>query len=231
MLPLYRSLITRTRALSVLICIIMAHSIAGDSLWDPEAPGLLSGSGDLKVGDTVLVRIDSTTELKYSSSRLDSERLSIELTGGEGAGLFSFLPGGGSSGNQTLSGTESVSAVASLAVRIVDIDDNEHLILRGGRTISIQGKEESIFLTGTADPMMVGEDRTLPFSHIADVSLTFTTMLEPGNDAISADDIVRTTPEAGETSGTSPGEITLSDEKRNELMLIYINRLVDLIFE
>ena len=224
----------------MLILIIMAYPVMADSLWDPESPGLLSGSGDLQVGDIVLISIDLATELSYSSSRIDSERVSIELSGGEGAELFSFLPSGSSAGNQSLSGSDAVSISATFAARIVGIDENDQLVLQGGRTIAIQGKEESITITGVADPALVAEDRTLPFSSIADARLTYTTLLETGRGVIGPGDIVRSVPEAAAPDATESGVapiapsapmVSLSDEKRQELMLIYVNRLIDLIFE
>jgi flagellar L-ring protein FlgH len=229
MLPISRSLIMRLSAAFLMTLVVIARSVSADSLWDPEAPSLFAGSGNLQVGDTVLVSIESENTLSYSSSRVDTERVSIELSGGEGAGLFSFLPVGSTSGNQSLQGSEALSIQTTFAVRVVGIEEDGHLALRGGRTITIQGKQESISLSGVVDPLLVGEDRTLPFAGIADVRLTYSTLLQPGAGVLRADDLVRADPESPD--GATAGQISLTDQKRDELILSYLNRLLDLIFE
>lgn len=238
----------KARAIAALFLII-AYSLSADSLWDPESPGLLSGAGDLKTGDTILISINLKQDLTYSSSRIDSERVSIELSGGEGQDLFSFLPSGGSSGNQSLSGSSSLALQTSFAVSVTDVDDNGQLILRGGRTVSVQGKEETVTLSGFADPSLIGQDRTLPFSSVVDARLVYDTFLSPGGPVIQGADIEErpvesAAPETGDAgeapdspeaaavaaapSVTTP---TLTESKRRELLLIYLNRLVDLVFE
>ena len=234
-------------ALIVLMIVALVFPLSGDSLWDPESPGLLSSSGGVQVGDTVLIVLDSNTTLSYASSRVDSERVSLELSGGEAEGLFSFLPGGASSGTQSLKGEEALSLRASFAVSITSIDDTGNLVLQGGRTIVIQGKEETITLSGVADPAFIGDDRSIPFSSIVDARLTYTTLLDSGVGTLRAGDIVTTTEESGPTTDATtpvatettseaapeiePKEVvSLSEEKRDELMLIYLNRLIDLIF-
>jgi flagellar L-ring protein FlgH len=229
MLPISRSFIMRLSAAFLVTLVVIARSVSADSLWDPESPSLFAGSGKLQVGDTVLVSIESENTLSYSSSRVDTERVSIELSGGEGAGLFSFLPVGSTSGDQSLQGSEALSIQTTFAVRVVGIEEDGHLALRGGRTITIQGKQESISLSGVVDPLLVGEDRMLPFAGIADVRLTYSTLLQSGAGVLAADDLVRAGPESPD--GATAGQISLSDQKRDELILSYLNRLLDLIFE
>jgi flagellar basal body L-ring protein FlgH len=225
--------------------LITAYSMFADSLWDPDSSGFLTGVGDLKAGDIILISINLNQDLTYSSSRVDSERVSIELSGGEGQGLFSFLPSGGSSGNQSLNGSSSAALQTSLAVRITAIDENGQLILQGGRVLAIQGKEESITLTGVADPALIDQDRTLPFSSVVDARLVYDTFLSTGVPLIRAGDLedkpaasaVAVT-EGDAAAGDTPAVVSetatspvLTEDKRRDLLLIYLNRLIDLVFE
>ncbi len=221
----------RMSVVCMLALIVIPRSISADSLWDPDSTGLLIGSGDLKVGDTVLVSIESESTLSYTSSRVDAEEVSLELSGGDGAGLFSFLPVGSAVGNVSLQGAESLSVRATFAVRVVGIDEAGQLNLQGSRTISIQGKQESIILSGVVDPMFVGEDRLVPFSSIADARLTYTTLLESGAGVLRAEDLSRPILAPTDVEVATTPELALSDEKRDELILVYLNRLLDLIFE
>ncbi len=234
----------KARAFAALF-LITACSMFADSLWDPESPGLLTGAGDLKAGDIILISINLNQDLTYSSSRIDSERVSLELAGGEGQDLFSFLPSGGSSGNQSLSGSSSLALQTSFAVRITAVDESGQLILRGGRTIAVQGKEETVTLSGVADPSLIGQDRTLPFSSVVDARLVYDTFLSTGAPLIGTAD-VEDKPVASAAAGAE-GDVAagdalsvssvaattpvLTESKRRDLLLIYLNRLIDLVFE
>ena len=267
--------------LLALLLLITASPSVSDSLWEPGSTGLLSGSGNLQAGDTILVNIDIEQDLTYNSSRIDSERVTIELSGGEGENLFGFLPLGSSSGNQSLRGDESLSFQTSFAVSILGTDESGRLLLQGGRTIVIQGKQATVTITGTADPSLVGEDRSLPFSRIVDARIVYETFLSTGAPNIQSEDIVEVpvspiadkaaageeaaagAVEADETEtgaggteaaigeaatdetveeaaglveaapagGTEETTTALSEEKKRELLLLYLNRLIDLVFE
>ncbi len=64
----------------------------GESLWSPAFKGYLAGSTGLAVGDALVVQIDASSSLSFSSSVNDSKNLTLEFTGGTGGNLFSFLP-------------------------------------------------------------------------------------------------------------------------------------------
>ena len=247
-----------------MILVVAAQSLYCESLWDPESQGLFSGSNTVQIGDTVLVSIDSETSLSYSATRIDNERVTLELSGGAAGGLFDFLPAGSASGNQSLKGTEELDITASFAVRVVSIDDAGHAIIQGGRTIILQGKLETISLSGVVDPMIIGASQAVPLSRIADARISYTTFLDPGAPTLLAEDLVDISTvaaepveapvgapveapveapvgapveapvegEAATAGGATGGEITqLTDERMRELLLFYINRMIDLVFQ
>lgn len=225
------------------------------SLWDPSFDGYISDSSGIEVGGTLVVVLDTDTSLEYDSSRVTSERISIELTGGEGGDLFSFLPSGNTGSSSSVSGSDSLAFNASLAVRIIAVDDDGRLQVQGSRTISLGTTEETITVAGLVDPRFVDESGRVPASSIVDLSLVYTGVLDPSGTVLGSDDIVRTeipaatgtpaateavpateTPvEAADAPGPSETEpapaqsVELSEEAREELLLRYLNRMIDLI--
>ena len=256
-----------------------------ESLWVPSFKGYLSDSTSVEVGDIILVNVDSQTTLTYLSSRVDSEQVVVELSGGDGIDLLSFLPTGSASGNQSLRGREEISLEVSLAARALDVDDAGMLFVRGGRTLEVQGKVEEIILSGWLDPEDLDDQRSIPLSGLLDGRLIYRTFLTTGDPVISPEDLRTVFPEtapqlqpepdaeeitpvvepaaADEVTDTAaidevtettapvtteaPGEggttptttattpqtptTVLSEDKKRELLLIYINRLLDLIFQ
>ena len=76
----------------------------GESLWSPDFKGYLSGSRGLAVGDALVVQIDASSSLSFSSTTSDSKNLTLEFTGGDSGNLFSFLPQGRTGGSLSTSG-------------------------------------------------------------------------------------------------------------------------------
>jgi len=215
-----------------------------ESLWDPQSQGLFSGADAAQVGDSILISIDSKTSLSYSATRVDSERITLELAGGSAGTLFDFLPSGSSSGGQSLRGSEDISLSTSFAARITAIDGAGQLTIQGSRTYIIQGTEETISISGTIDPEFVRDDRMVPLSRIANARISYTALLETGVATLQAGDLVERTSETleAETGIGAVGEVpledqpgsvitTLSKERQQELLLLFINRIIDLVFQ
>ena len=212
------------------------------SLWDSSFDGYISGSDAIGVGSTIIVYLDNKTSLSFAASRVDSKRISIELTGGEGD-LFAFLPTGTSSTNESLTGESEVTISATIATRVVGIDASGSLLLQGQSSLRSDSRTETIEITGVVDPALVLEGNRISSSSMADLSIVFTTLLELDTPVLTADDLVRevspiavdiaetATDPAIESAPSADADETLaiSGERREELLLVYINRLVDLI--
>ena len=252
----------------LVILFIGSASVSGESLWEPEFSGYLSGKASLQVGDTVLISINTNTSLSFSASQLSAESLTLQLSGGDGGDLFSFLPTGAASGNQSLKGNQEVAIKSEIAVRITDIDDNGVAGLAGGRSISIDGKQETVAFTGFVNRIDIGEDRRVDISRVTDARIIYRTVLQSAGAILRDEDLVEITPasepidaeaEVDVDSAASPGDttegaasevslagaeapvdrsaepaspgISISEEKKRELLLLYLNRIIDLVFQ
>jgi len=237
----------------IILPLLLIAAVSGsESLWTPGSGGLLSGKGRLIPGDIVIVDIDSSSSLSFTSTSSDTKSLTLELSGGEYGELFSFLPSGSSLGNRSVKGSEEYEIKSSIGTRVQEIDDTGRAFIRGVRNVSFEGKEESITLTGWLEPALLGSDKRIAFNRLGDSRLIFRTMLEPGGGVIGDGDIEEVsralpadTGPAGTTTEGTGGEpgvsipeapqagsgYKLSDSRKNELLLLYINRIVDIIFK
>ncbi len=182
----------------------------------------------------------------------------LEFTGGEFGNLFSFLPQGRTGGDRSVSGGQELSLRGRIPVVVQEVDGTGRALVRGSRAIEIEGREESIEITGWVNPREVDGDRNVAFSRIADARLVYRTLLSSARDVLSAEDIRRvlaevpaatTAPGTGATTTPAPAttataaaptssttttpaasSLSLTDEKKLELLLVYLNRLVDLVF-
>ncbi|MBN1698666.1 MAG: flagellar basal body L-ring protein FlgH [Spirochaetales bacterium] len=240
----------------LLICCVLSAN--GESLWDDDFRGYLSGEKMLQEGDIVIVEIDTSLSLSFISASKDSKNMTFNFSGGDYGHIFSFLPLAQTQADYSARGNEKYSFSTTLVTRIIRIEDDRHVSIEGARSISFDGKEESLRLSGYIDVRDLDGERKIPFSKIADSRLVFQSFMIPGSDILSAGDIEElfsgmenaltgepesagAGPEEGgpaaETAMTSTGtgtgirKVSLSDEKKRELFLRYINKLIDLLFQ
>jgi len=217
----------------IFIFLIFCFQAEADTLWTPGFQGYISGSILIEEGDIVIVDIDSEFSLSYSSSSVESKNITLEFSGGEYGSLLAFLPSASSKGNLTMSGSEEYSFSTKFVTRVTNITDNGLIFLQGTRTITLEGSVETLVLSGWIDIDDLNKNREVSYSRIAELSIVFSGFLEPGAETISERDIEQIITELdGDVGGGTTQSVNyeLSEETRLELFLLYVNRLVDIIF-
>jgi flagellar basal body L-ring protein FlgH len=243
------------------IVLSISQPIDSESLWTPEFDGYLSHSSSFEIGDIVRILIDSDSSLSYSASNRDAKTLTVEFAGGEFGSLLSFLPTITTRSDQNVEGEETLELRSELVARVTEIDPNGQLFIQGSRSLSFEGKEESITVSGWVNPGDLSGERSVDFSRIADSQLVFRSLLQPTDEILTEADIEEaladlTRSESGAAAAPSGSATTvaseeastatevasgapqadggvsyrLTDEKKRELFLRYVNRLLDLIF-
>jgi flagellar L-ring protein precursor FlgH len=224
----------------------------GESLWSPDFKGYLSGSKGLAVGDSLVVQIDASSSLSFSSSSNDSKNLTLEFTGGESGNIFSFLPQVRTGGTQTTAGKDTLSLKTQIPVVVSAVGADGTAQVQGTRTVAIQGKNESVTVTGVISPGLLDQKGSINFSKLANARLTYTTFLASARDVLSPADLQRLlapAPAAGAAAATTPATgtpatpsstgaaaapgqagLTIPDARKKELLLLYLNRLIDVVF-
>ena len=230
---------------SLLLVLSTPVQTGADSLWTPGFSGYLNSKTAVGQGDIVLVQIDASSSLSFEASSTDAKNITMEFSGGEFGNLFSFLPSTRTGGSQSVKGSQDYSLETEIAARVAEIDETGKARLAGSRSFSLENKQELVSISGWIDPAALGSDRRVSFSQLADARLIFRTFLAPAGATLTAADIeevietIETTP-AGAVASTEPTAETvvresrsyqLSQEKKIELFLSYINRMVDLLFQ
>jgi hypothetical protein len=229
------------------ICsVFIIHAQFGESLWDSTFPGYLSKTNKAKIGDIVTVSINSDFSLSFVSSSTDSKQFTLEFSGGQYPDLFSFIPLAKSGDATNLKGREDYSFKSDVVTRIARIEGQNLVFIQGSKTVAIDGKSESVTISGFINPQDIGTDKKIPFSKVADSRLTLKTLIEPSSDTLTQNDIEEViTDLKTETQGGSPATATqlqgtptpggpkkfsIKDPKKKELFFRYINKLIDIIF-
>lgn len=237
----------------LILCLVSAGGVFADSLWTPGFEGYLSTKTAVREGDIVIVQIDTSSSLSFDASASDAKNITFEFSGGEFGNLFSFLPATRTGGNQSVRGKQEYALQTEIAARITEIDGTGKARVEGTRSFSLENKEELVSISGWIDPGILGSERVVSFSQLADARLQFRTLLDPAGATLTAADIeevievVQAQPAAvaGELGSVQPPagapavqppveerrSYRLTQEKKIELFLSYINRMVDLLFQ
>jgi flagellar basal body L-ring protein FlgH len=226
----------------------------GDSLWSPDFKGYLSGSKGFTVGDTLLVQIDASSSLSFTASTNDSKSLTLEFSGGDSGNLFSFLPQVRTGGTMSTTGRDNLSLRTQLPVVVTAINADGSAQVRGSRTVAVQGKNESITVSGSVSPSQMDQKGAINFSRLANARLSYTTLLASSQDVLTNAELQTllapaaaaapagtTAPAAAGTAApavaataapTTPAapQLTISDARKRQLLLQYLNRLIDVVF-
>jgi hypothetical protein len=252
------------KATGILFPLILAVSAGSwaDTLWTPSFDGYLSARSALNAGDIVYVQIDGATSLSFQAAASDAKSLTLEFSGGEFGNLFSFLPQTRSGGEMSSRGRQQYTLESRFAARVAQVDGTGKARIEGTRSVTLEGKQESLALSGWLDPADLVSGREVRFSQLADARLSFRTLLEPAAPVLTSRDIqqiVAALPPAAPAAAVPPGaaaaapaagapavpapqagyappaaaraaEYSLTDARKVELFLRYVNRLIDFLF-
>jgi hypothetical protein len=208
--------------LSILISIAYA-----ESLWDDSGKNIYSNKVSYKNGDSVKIIIDEQQKIKYKSSTDSRKADSVSINGGEYSALFNFLPNGTSTETKNGNDEDEFHLNGTIVASITSVNDNT-VTLVGRKTLSLNNKTSLMEMSGTANMSSI-KSGTIVSSDIQNLSLRVSTLLFNENDIINGDDIVERlrNPDATDDDST---ETVISDEKRKEMFLRYVNKLLNVVY-
>jgi flagellar L-ring protein precursor FlgH len=248
------------------LALFWVSSIVGvcDSLWTPDFKGYVTDQARVQAGDVIVVKINSDFSLAFNSSSKDSKSLTLEFSGGEYGSLLDFLPDVTTGGARQIDGKEGHSLTADVVTRVTQISSTGQLFIQGSQTLTVEGKQQSLTLSGWVDPKDLGPNKEVSFSRVAESRLIYRSFLQPGESTLTNSDLEaifeslnvksntnaattgqegttttsETQPQGGTTTTTAPSSTNssnltgykLTEAKKKELFLLYVNRLVDILF-
>ncbi|HOD53100.1 MAG TPA: flagellar basal body L-ring protein FlgH [Candidatus Cloacimonadota bacterium] len=142
-------------------------------------PSMYSDHKSFTVGDVLTVLISESSSAKSGAKSQTDRSFNHSFNTEAGKGPLDFIPlsGLGASAANTSKGDANTSREGSLkanmTVRIVDIDNNGNLIIKGSKSVKINGEEEITSLEGVVRPQDVGSDNTVSSNNIADAQISY----------------------------------------------------------
>jgi len=151
-----------------------APSERGTSLYHDRRPTRAS-----QVGDILTVLVVETTSASNRSNVATKKSNSTEIGSEKGTGPLRFIPKLGltSEASTDYSGegsTERQQQIqARVSVTVVGLRPNGDLMVEGSRTITINGEQEVIYLSGAVNPLIIPANNTIESYRISDLQVSY----------------------------------------------------------
>ncbi len=158
------------------VCLLFSVPISATSLWTDDAADVYKNHVALEIGDLVMIIIAEKSTASQQASTETSQNTS--LGAGPGLGIFEFVENfslkyddkNGADGSTTREGLLN----AVVTAQIVGKQPNGNLIVRGFKTIDINGEKQEMEISGVIRSEDVQADNTIESRYMTDVEISFT---------------------------------------------------------
>ena len=213
--------------ISIIIPLLFTAYLYSETLWDDKAANLYSLKLNYKIGDPIQVLIEEENSIKYKSGTQSLKTYNLEIKGGEMSAMFDFIPEGKVEETKNSRDNDEFNIVNSVKAVITNISGNI-VDISGSKLITLNNKTSSIELTGRVNIRDI-VNSTIFSKDVMEKSIRITTLLENSEIIISTSDLEKTTVNPDATDDVVE-ETKLNDTKKEELLLEYFNKILNLVF-
>jgi flagellar L-ring protein FlgH len=162
----------------VAMMLLLAATAAAQDLRANIGRSLFSDQKANRTGDAVTILVvessSATNGAKTSTSRESNLSFSANNSSGTGSGLDMSAGLGTGSGFKGEGSTASNGSIrAKISARVDSILANGNLVLNGNRTITINGEEQTIRISGIVRPSDIQADNSVYSFNISDAVIVF----------------------------------------------------------
>ncbi|MCG8569374.1 MAG: flagellar basal body L-ring protein FlgH [Spirochaetes bacterium] len=214
-------------AITILTFLYSISILFAETLWDNKAGDIYSRNINYKTGDTIKILIEEETAILYKSSTQSLKTYTLDVKGGDFSAVLNFLPQGKVEENKNSQDKDEIKISNFINAQIVNVD-NSLLTIEGSKTITLNNKTSTVRLNGRIHINDIINQQVYA-RDILDQRLTITTLLENQSSIIADNDIISVITNPDSTTDQKE-ELQLSEIKKRELMLQYVNKILNLIF-
>ena len=187
------------------------------TLWDDAAGDVYSRKIRYRVNDSIKILIDEKTKLKYTGSSKSLKSTSVNSQGSQVSAVFDVIPSGDINESKESSNKDEFEYTAQLQGRIIDVKDN-YVTVSGSKTISVDNKVSRISIHGDV-ALSDLKGNTVNASDFMDERLEITTAVENAFLPLTDEDF-----------DVSSDVIVLTEEKKRDLLVKYLNKMLNVLF-
>ncbi|MBU1075956.1 MAG: flagellar basal body L-ring protein FlgH [Spirochaetes bacterium] len=221
----------------LLLLLLICSSLFSKTLWD-ENNNIYSTKQPYKKGDTLKVIFNERSLINYQLSISEEANTSAKTRAGQGPSI-NFLPGLGSGDNfQTSqkSSTKNKGILSkSITVQVTSVQKDGNLQIAGTHSIKINDALEQVAIQGMVNPKIIKNKKYIYSIDIINPQIAYQSQIVKPDIVNSKDYIPTLSTNISMVSGVTHKNVTtkyeLSEQKQNELILKYLNKILSVLFK
>jgi len=158
-----------------LILIFSSLSVSAASLWSDNSANIYQDFPDYEVGDIITVVIEQDASAIQSANTGTSQDSNYSSTGG--TNILDFLPlfDFGYSDSESADGQTQRSGTleADITTKIIEIDENGNLEIKGRKQVKINGETQTIILSGVIRAEDVNFENEISSKRVASANVEY----------------------------------------------------------
>ncbi|MCD4652154.1 MAG: flagellar basal body L-ring protein FlgH [Candidatus Cloacimonetes bacterium] len=144
-----------------------------------QVNSFFSDHKSFSIGDVITIIISEQSSAQTSAGSQTEKSYGHDLTLKQGQGFVDMIPlsSAGLSGKHASKGdantSRSAKFQAKMTAKIIAIDSSDNLVIKGQRSVTINGEEEITSLEGVVRPQDVASDNSVYSYSIADAKISY----------------------------------------------------------
>lgn len=218
---------------SIILLIFSQFHILALSLWDNNIGERLVRARKYEIGEIIRIQIDEKNILSYKATLNNNKSGSLTITGGDVSDMFSFLPDASSKQNFSAANTDELIISSTISGVISEITPVGLLRINGKKEIQVDKNKETIEISGLVHPKSINESGVINSVDLTNSSITYTTGIGSDSLVLTSNDFQEIESDAGpgNSDAASKQVLELTDNKKTQLLLRYLNNLIDLLIK
>lgn|GEM_PF-1238865 len=217
----------KNKILIFTVLIFITFSIISESLWDDKAKDIYNKKIYYNIGDSIKLIINEGSAIEYKSTMKSLKDYTIDISGGELSGIFSFLPKGNVEENKTSSFKDNLKINSVMQARIIRVENN-YVTLTARKQISIDNKTSLIEITGDANYSDI-IDNTINTQSLINPIIRITTLIENVNEVLRNADLVKVVLNPDATHDIIE-ETRINEARKRIILLDFFNKILNVVF-
>lgn len=189
-----------------------------ESLWNDNAGDIYTKKVYYRAGDSIKIILNESSVLEYRSNSKANKSYKAEISGGKITGIIDFLPQGSIEENKNSQDNDRLKLNAVIQARVTAIGNN-YVTIRGIKDLTVNNKLSRIEIAGDAYLSDI-KGNSIESNKLIDSKLRVTTLIDNNINVILDRDL----------SSDAFQNIAITNEKKKELLLQIINKILNVIF-
>lgn len=234
----------------ILLCFMIPCLCLSKTLWN-EDNSIYSTKQRYKIGDTLKIIFNEKTLINYEISLSEEGKKSSTTRGVQGQAI-DFLPalsGGDNFQNSQKSSTKNKGMLSKdITAQVTNILENGNLVIAGTHIIQVNDAFEQISIQGIVNPRVIKKKTTVYSTDIINPTIIYKSqIIKP--DIIKPADYIQTfttnvsskvqtniSPQGKTNVFTQyqtniSSQYQISEQKKNELIIKYLNKILSILFK